>query len=265
VSSQGPRTLDAESIVRELASRQHAGEAAAIAFDGDGTLWSGDVGEDVFTFATERGLLRDASGAALSELARAHGIEPAATPSRTARALFDAYLAGKFPESTVCEMMTWCYAGFELAELDTLIAGALEHSGFSTRLRRELAPILEFARKSSLHAVVVSASPRPIVEIAASAWGFPARDVAASTAQVANGRVLPAMAGVLPYGAQKCPAARALFGTARWLAAFGDNAFDVEMFAAAEIAVAVHPKPKLLARLAELPHVVLFDGKNPVV
>jgi len=41
---------------------------------------------------------------------------------------------------------------------------------------------------------------------------------------------------------------------------FGDNAFDVEMFHTAEIAVAVYPKLALLARLGELPNIVILDA-----
>lgn len=253
-------SLDPKQVVERILARHRPGEPAAIAFDGDGTLWAGDVGEDVFTYAVERGLLRDAGGPALEELARAHGIAPSDTPSRTARAMFDAYVAGKFPESTVCEMMTWCYAGYPLDELAGLVQEALHHARFSTRLRAELAHVLESVRAASIRTIVVSASPRPIVELAAHAWGFGSSDIAASTALVSDGVVQPRMAGLLPYGAQKCGAARALFGQARWLAAFGDNAFDVEMFHAAEIAVAVYPKPALRARLSELPGIVILDG-----
>jgi phosphatidylglycerophosphatase C len=258
------RKLSARAVAQELLARQRAGESAAVAFDGDGTLWSGDVGEDVFRFATEHGLLREASDRALVELARAHDVAPSGTPSRTARAMFDAYLAGNFPEPTVCEMMTWCYAGFSLAELSELVHEALRQTRFTTRLHRELTHILESARAASIRAVVVSASPRPIVEIAAHAWGFAAPDIAASTAQLSDGVIQPAMDGLLPYARQKCVAARALFGDARWLAAFGDNAFDVEMFQAAELAVAVHPKAALSARLseAELEYVLLLDHET---
>jgi phosphoserine phosphatase len=70
--------------------------------------------------------------------------------------------------------------------------------------------------------------------------------------------VLPSLVGAVPYAAAKCDAARALFGSAQWLASFGDNVFDIEMLRAAELAVAVHPKPRLQSRLPELPNAVIL-------
>ena len=60
------------------------------------------------------------------------------------------------------------------------------------------------------------------------------------------------MDGAVPYAEAKLTAGRALFGDARWLAAFGDNVFDIEMLTTAEVGIAVRPKPRLEQRLAEL-------------
>jgi phosphoserine phosphatase len=136
---------------------------------------------------------------------------------------------------------------------------ALRAASHSQRLQQELAPVLRFARGRGIRTIVVSASPRAIVELAASSWGFEATDIAASTPLLVAGSIAPHMAGPLPYAAAKCVAGRALLGGCHWLASFGDNAFDLEMLLEAELGVAVRPKPALRARLAEVPGVLLLS------
>ena len=247
-------------LIGELEARLRSDRPSALAFDADGTLWSGDVGEDVFRFAVTHGRLRAAAGPELERQARSRGFEPLADANATALQLFEAYLAGLYPEREICELMTWCFAGYTLPEMTDLAREALAITHHGQRLHEELRPILEFARKRQLRTIVISASPRATVELAASAWGFAAHDIAASTPHLVSGVIAPEMAGALPYGAGKCVAGRALLGTSHWLAAFGDNVFDLEMLAEAELGVAVRPKPALRARLAEIPGVRLLDA-----
>jgi phosphoserine phosphatase len=56
----------------------------------------------------------------------------------------------------------------------------------------------------------------------------------------------------VPYAEAKLSAGRELFGNARWLAAFGDNVFDIDMLTTAELGIAVRPKPKLAAEISAL-------------
>ena len=72
-----------------------ASSAAAMVFDADGTLWSGDVGDDLFFHATERDLLREDARDALVELADGHGLDTHGTPSDLAVRMYEAHLAGR--------------------------------------------------------------------------------------------------------------------------------------------------------------------------
>jgi phosphatidylglycerophosphatase C len=247
-------------LVRELESRLRADRPSALAFDADGTLWSGDVGEDVFRFAVEHGRLRAEARPEIDQQAKSRGFECFADVNATAQQLFEAYLAGNYPEREICELMTWCFAGHSLEEMLELAREALSAAKHDQRLNEELRPILDFARDNAVRAIVISASPRATVELAASAWGFAAHDIAAATPLVVSGVIAPAMASPLPYGACKCVAGRALLGTSHWLGAFGDNVFDLEMLLEAELGVAVRPKPALRARLTEIPGVRLLDA-----
>jgi phosphatidylglycerophosphatase C len=225
-----------------------------MAFDGDGTLWSGDVGEDLFRAALRDQFLVEAALPAL--LAEAEQYEVPLNGARDANAvagvLVAAYLAGKYPERETCAMMTWAYAGRGLSEVQALAESVLADQKLAARLHAELAPILEWSRRRGLRNVLISASPRVVVQPAAALWGFAPGDVAAATPAVVDGRVQARMAAPVPYAETKLSAGRDLFGDARWLAAFGDNVFDIDMLTTAELGVAVRPKPKLATELGAL-------------
>ena len=249
-------TVSPEKLVGELAAMLGDADpkSVVIAFDGDGTLWSGDVGEDLFRAAMRDGYLIDAACPALIAEAERYEVPLAATGDANgiARALLAAYLAGKYPERDTCAMMTWCYAGRTLAEVADFAASVLKEEDFETRLNREVGPIIDWAKSQGIRLVLISASPRVVIDAAGAAWGFGVADIAAATPAVEAGRVLPRMAAPVPYAEAKLSAGRALFGSARWLAAFGDNVFDIEMLQSAELGVAVRPKPKLEMELAAL-------------
>jgi len=249
-------TLSPEKLVAELSAL--LGDAdprgVAIAFDGDGTLWSGDVGEDLFRAAMRDQYLIDAACPALIAEAERYRVPLGATRDANgiARLLLAAYLSGNYPERETCAMMTWCYAGRTLAEVADFAAAALRETDLETRLNREVGPIIDWARNREIRLVLISASPRVVIDAAGAAWGFAAADIAAATPAVETGRVLPRLAAPVPYAEAKITAGRALFGNARWLAAFGDNVFDIDMLKSAELGVAVRPKPKLETELAAL-------------
>jgi phosphatidylglycerophosphatase C len=256
------RLVTPAQLVTELAVHFQAGLPCALAFDADGTLWSGDVGDDVFRFAVTHGRLREAARAELERQAETRGFETFADVNATAMHLFQAYVARRYPERDMCELMTWCYAGHTLSEMRELAAEALRATNHAQRLHEELRPILDFARARGVRTVVISASPRATVELGARAWGFAAEDIAASTPLVAEGVICAEMDGDVPYAASKCSAGRALLGDARWVASFGDNVFDLEMLREAELGVAVRPKPALETRLGEVPGALLLDART---
>ncbi|RYZ09379.1 MAG: HAD family hydrolase [Myxococcales bacterium] len=251
-----PLTLAPERLVEELSAMLGDTEPqrAVLAFDGDGTLWSGDVGEDLFHAAMrESFLLEEVEPALVAEAARHEvPLKGARGANAVAAALFAAYLDGSYPERETCAMMTWCYAGRELGAVQAFAQDVLTAAGLPSRLHRELEPILEFAERAGLRRVLVSASPRVIVEPAGALRGFAPADIAAATPALADGRILARLHAPVPYAEHKLTAGRELFGDARWLAAFGDNVFDIDMLTTAELGVAVRPKPRLEAQLATL-------------
>jgi len=249
-------TLDAAALTSELSALLGNADPSQVvlAFDGDGTLWSGDVGEDLFRAALRDDFLLDDALPALVAEATQHRIPLAGAENANAvaRALVAAYLAGTYPERETCAMMAWCYAGRTLAEVRALAESTLAEHDLAGRLHAELQPIVDWSRRHGVRSVLISASPRAVVEPAAALWGIAPADIAAATPAVEAGRVLPRLAGPVPYAEAKLLAGRELFGKARWLAAFGDNVFDIDMLTTAEVGVAVRPKHKLASELAAL-------------
>ncbi len=255
--------ISGAELARELeALGRHPGQAVA-AFDGDGTLWTGDVGEDLFHRAVHERWLLPAAEPALKRAAEAHAVSSDGDANEIARRLFEAYLARRFPEKEICEVLTWCYAGHAYEEVEARAPAVLASVGLRERLQPELEPLLGALRRAGVRTIVVSASPAFAVEPAAALWGFDKRDVVAACPRVVNGRITPEMGGPIPYAGGKVSRARELIGSSDWLVAFGDNAFDIEMFQAARIGVAVRPKPALLERLPGLENARILESLAP--
>ena len=157
-------------------------------------------------------------------------------------------------------MMSWCYAGFTRAELTELARHAFAETDLADRLHRELEPVFEFAGDAGLRVVVVSASPDPVVRAAVELWSIGAEHVTASRAAEEAGRILPRLAAPVPYAEAKPVALRALVGEAALIGSFGDNVFDIDLLRAAQLGVAIRPKPALRVRLPELEGLVLLEG-----
>lgn len=230
-----------------------------MAFDADGTLWSGDVGEDVFHLAVKNEALHESARPALARTAEQYEISAEGSPSQIARRLFDAYLSGTFPERDVCAMMSWCYAGWTLDELRAHARRAFEETHLRGRLYLGLDFAFELAKQHGIRTFVVSASPQVIVEEAAAGWGIPPENVVACRAAVDGERILPELAAPVPYAGEKPAALARASGGRAVLASFGDNVFDLELLKAARLAVAVRPKPGLRARLGDLAGVVVLE------
>ncbi len=226
-----------------------------MAFDGDGTLWSGDVGEDLFRAALRerisgrRGPTRACSPKPSSIRCPSNGARE--RQRRRGRADCGATSAGKYPERETCAMMTWCYAGRTLADVQALAEPVLQETKLATRLHGELAPILEWSRQRGR-------AQRADFRFAARRRGTGGARCGASLLATSPQPRPPSSRIGQARMAAPCrtpkPSDRrtGLFGDARWLAAFGDNVFDIDMLTAAELGVAVRPKPKLATELAAL-------------
>lgn len=233
-----------------------------MAFDGDGTLWSGDVGEDFFGALLESRRFAEAAVEPILAEARAEGIDASGDAAEVAHRIHQAYLAGTFPEERVCEIMTWAFAGWPRAEMEAFAEGVVASVDLRGRLHGEALSVVRWAKEEGLRVCLVSASPRAIVHAAARVVGVDLANVASATEQRSAGDVvLPAVERPIPYGAGKVAALRAMLGERPLYAAFGDNAFDVPMLREARVPVAIRPKPRLTERAAEVPGIVALERR----
>jgi phosphatidylglycerophosphatase C len=253
--------VSSEDVIARL--EEAASTEAVIAFDADGTLWSGDIGIDTFEALLERRAVKPAALSALRREAEAHGVTTHDDPTAAARALYGAFKRGVYPESRAFQMMTWVFAGYREEEVRAFGLGVIEAVSLSARIHPEILPLVRWAPSRSIPNVVVSASCSIVVKAAIERLGLPVGQVFAMSAAVKNGVVAPHGEGHVTYGQGKVETLRAGTKGSLLLGAFGDSAYDLPMLAEARIAVAVRPKPELRARASACPGLVELAPRSP--
>jgi phosphatidylglycerophosphatase C len=263
-----PRVGSAELVQRLEEARRAANGRALLAFDADGTLWSGDVGFDLFKAALAERALRPEARDALA--AEAHGAGLSAEPGDDANAialrLFAAWAAGDYDDGRAFRMMAWAFAGHDTASMQSLSERALATAGVEARIHAPVRAVIDWAHRAEVEVWIVSASPRAVVEAGGRLLAVPADRVLAVTPLREGDRLLASLEEPVPYDVGKPAALLAAAAGATVLGAFGDSASDGPMMRLARIAVAVEPHPRLRALCAELSHLVeliVDDAPHP--
>jgi phosphatidylglycerophosphatase C len=245
---------------RIVEARAASDERAGIAFDGDGTLWSGDVAEDYFYGLLDLAGVRPEAVEALRADVREFELGPELMNEpdavKLARGLYAAYLAGRYPEERTCEMMAWIYAGWRRADVEAFARRLTADRGVADRIHAEVRAVVLWARAEGLRTILVSASPREIVVAAGAIVGFEPKDIVAADVVYEDDVMRARVVRPIPYGPGKVRGVRSLLGDGVLLAAFGDNAFDLAMLGEAKVPVAVRPKTRLRDRAHEVPLLV---------
>jgi phosphatidylglycerophosphatase C len=235
------------------------GGRGVVATDGDGTLWSGDVGEDLFFAFVDHGDFAEPALEALRRDAREHDLSDAGTGPAVARRIYDAYVQGRFGEERVCELMAWCFAGWTPDRVQAFARDVVDRGGVEGRAHREVSDVLLRARAAGIETILVSASPVAVVVEAGSRLGFAPDHVVAARPRFDRGVMIAAVERPIPYGPGKVSRLRERIGDRTLYAAFGDNAFDVALLASARAGVAVRPKARLRERAHEVPGLVELE------
>lgn len=252
------RIENAEQIIRRITRAAEKG-GGVVATDGDGTLWSGDVGEEQYLTFIDSGEIAPEGHAALVREAVRHGVDPSGDARALGHRIYDAYLAGTYPEEPVCELMAYCFAGKTRAEVKAFAARVIAHANLAARLHPELSYVLDEVRGRDIELFLVSASPIDVVVEAGRVAGIDEHHVVASTPCYVTGVMLPDVERPIPYGPGKAHHLEARVEDRSLLAAFGDNVFDLVMLRDAKIPVAVRPKARLRERASELANLVELE------
>lgn len=247
----------ADAVWARIEALSQTEPGGVVASDCDGTLWRGDVGEDMFHAFVDHGRFEPPAVEAMRRDAREHSLSDAGAGPEIARRIYKAYLEGVFPEERVCEIMTWCFAGWTRREVADFARAVVDQANLAARLHREVMAVLERVQRAAIPMVLVSASPRAVVVEAASRVGFDESQVVAARAAFDGDVMVPAVERPIPYGPGKVIRLREHLGDERSLyAAFGDNVFDLALLATARVPVAVRPKPRLRAQADKVPGLV---------
>ncbi|MFT3837666.1 MAG: HAD family hydrolase [Myxococcaceae bacterium] len=173
------------AVVTPLLEENRPGRVAA--FDADGTLWRSDVGEELLRhLAAHRLLPHHARDGVYEEYERILERDPQAAYVRAVE-----YMEG-LEETTLYQL---CHELFERRFLGRLFPFAQ--------------PLLAALKEKQVEVVLVSASPRWIVEAGARVFGVPKENVIAFDAPVESGRISLPVREPLPVGEGKVAALKA--------------------------------------------------------
>ncbi|MGZ3453488.1 MAG: HAD family hydrolase [Polyangiales bacterium] len=255
--------ISVEAAIARIEAALKENAHVALATDGDGTLWTNDIGEALFDHVLHEGLVGEPAREALLAEAHAHGLDAAGDATAIARVLWESYLAHKYPEDRMCAAMAWCMAGMKLDALDAYCDDVLERRfGVRGRIIEESLAVVRWVAKRDIPLWLVSASPRPVVSRAAriiEELVSAKVSVVAMTPRVADGAIAVGIEGIWPYGEGKRQALDAALGDRTLVVALGDNVFDIPMLKSARVALAVRPKPALTAKANDAPGLLRLE------
>lgn len=193
------------------------------AFDCDGTLWSGDVGEGFFSWEIREGVV-------------------SAEVGRAMRARYIDYKAGGVPEDVMCGEMVTMHQGMPESQLVEVASDYFEKV-FPGKIFPEMQELIRQLHEDGCDVWAVSSSNEWLIRAGMKHFGIPGDRILAATAAVQNGIVTERIVR-MPSGPGK-PKSLAEACRRTIDAAFGNSRWDIEMLAAAEHPFAVNPNPDL--------------------
>lgn len=210
-------------------------EPRVAAFDCDGTLWSGDVGERFFDWE-----LREDS--VFSDRASREDL------SRFWRQRYAAYKRGEVDETTMCGEMVTMHRGIS----EQKIMGAATRffdQFFVAQIFPEMRELVRRLQESGCEIWAVSSSNEWVIRAGMKHFGIPESRVLAAKVEL-DGDIVTDRLIRVPSGAGKPQALREVVGK-EIDAAFGNSRWDAEMLAMAKHAFAVNPNPDLESKARE--------------
>lgn len=230
-----------------------------VIFDADGTIWSGDVGFDLFTAALARRMFREEAREALATEAKSLGIPSSGDANILAERLLDAFAEGAYEDARAFAMMTWAFAGFTTEEMDDFARDVIRREEVESRIFAPVRETLAWARTEGVEVVICSASPISIVVAGVQLLGIKPEQIIAAVPEVHAGKLLPRLASPgLPYGEGKVRAIERFRPGRPILAGFGDSAGDAFFLRRAHLPVAVGPSQRLLDEASTIPGLVVL-------
>jgi len=194
-----------------------------VAFDCDGTLWSGDAGETFFDWEIKNNVVSAETGRAM-------------------QARYAEYKAGRVSEEAMCGEMVTMHKG--LPEVEVMAAATeFMESKFPGYIFAEMKELISALQKQGSEIWAVSSSNEWLIRAGMKQFGIDADRILAAKAAIDNGVVTDRLVRI-PSGPGKPRALRDVVNK-EIDAAFGNSRWDMEMLAMAKHAFAVNPNPDL--------------------
>lgn len=230
-----------------------------IATDADGTLWEGDIGDDLFVEALSTLPLGPTAGEGL-RVAAAEVFGPAAPaePADLALAFIAAYRAGRLSIERICQLQAESLGDRPQAEFDALIETVARR--VAGRIRPAVRVIVEEAASADVALHVVTGSLGVAVAATLRIAGLRFASVSGGVLLARDGHVLPELAGPIPLHGGKVTA---LESVGAWPPAMGmgDGGWDSTFLRGCAVPLLVHPSPTLLDAMVSTAGVmILRDG-----
>jgi phosphoserine phosphatase len=193
------------------------------AFDCDGTLWSGDVGEGFFSWELNQGMVSEA-------IARWMSVR------------YADYKAGKVSEDEMCGEMVTMHQGMPESTLLRATSDYFENS-FPGHVFPEMRDLIRRLQRGGCDVWAVSSSNEWLIRAGLKHFGIPDNRILAASVEIEDGMITERIIRI-PSGPGKQLALRDV--VAKDVdAAFGNSRWDTEMLAMAKHAFAVNPNPDL--------------------
>jgi phosphoserine phosphatase len=211
------------------------------AFDCDGTLWSGDVGEGFFSWELEQALGSEPLGS-----------KPLVSKEVAiwARQRYAEYRAGRVAEEVMCGEMVTMHRGLQEKAVQQA-ADAYFARAIVPHIFPELRELIERLRAKGCDVWAVSSSNQWLIRSAMRYFGVPQDRILSAEVAVENGVITDRLIRV-PSGPGKPEAIRSVLKSSpgsspdqRPDCAFGNAIWDREMLAISKHAFAINPNPNL--------------------
>jgi phosphoserine phosphatase len=215
------------------------------AFDCDGTLWSGDVGEGFFDWE-------------LNQKNVLHGaLEPL---ERSLRARYADYRSGNVAEDRMCGEMVTMHKGISESVMMRAATEYFDHA-FPGKIFPAMRELIRRLHDAGSEVWAVSSSNEWVIRAAMKHFEIPEDRILAAAVKIEDGIITDRLIRV-PSGPGKPQALREVVKT-EIDAAFGNARWDTEMLAMAKHAFAVNPNPDLEATALQRGWTIYFpDGTH---
>jgi len=223
-----------QNILKHLS---RTGQRGTATFDGDGTLWGGDVGEGFFQWMLKGGHYPQER---LPMLYRA----------------WHSYKAGTFNGEKMYELMVTGLAGMKEAEVKDLAERYFDTT-HRHRIYKPSANLISALETMGIEPWVVSGSPYWVVAAGARHMGIPAKRVIGLSVKVdRDGRLTGEVVRPVPWKQGKAKRIMQQVGRVPVLAA-GNSYGDIQMLkTATELSLVINPEPTVLRQAQNLNWVV---------